>query len=136
MNLYSSKTLTDNHTHRRTHARDKHNKTAEKKEKRIIDQCSDEFIHKSFASLIQKRRLWMMYSKTLRASLHRLDISRGIQIWKVKWLLFLLRPNHLRTVRLQATRRAVQYAQSLMAESAAPSSSSRLQPSMIFGSTN
>ena len=52
----------------------------------------------------------MMYSKTLRASLHRLDISRGIQIWKVKWLLFLLRPNHLRTVRLQATRRAVQYA--------------------------
>jgi len=35
MNLYSSKTLTDNHTHRRTHARDKHNKTAEKKKKEL-----------------------------------------------------------------------------------------------------
>ena len=72
MNLYSSKEMTDTHTHRRTHTQDKRNKNSrKKKEKRINDQYSDLKIGlKWFCRYCRNYAVFTVYN----VSLHTLSI--------------------------------------------------------------
>jgi len=79
----------------------------------------------------------MKLSKRLHASLPRHDIIRDVKIWTVRWVLLNLKTvvDSLRTGIVESH---VLCGQSPMhlAESAAPTGSSRLQSSINFGSRN